>query len=196
MNSIHSPVVFSVIYLTAFMAMAVMSIVLSVVTLNIHHGGSDMRLPRWLRLIVFHGLARITCAGKLVTPYNVEVRVHRCSSTDRRSATHGNAPSRHFDRNHDGASVLLDGSSQDSGVKDRDASLIDSSNTPILYEILRELKSITSRLAADDELSFIAEEWRIAARLVDRFFIMVYVIVNCVVTVGCLTSAIVGGQLS
>ncbi|XP_064643455.1 acetylcholine receptor subunit alpha-like [Lineus longissimus] len=157
-NSSETPYI--VIYLTTLMATTGFTTLMSVVVLNIHHTGIERKFSPKVRFLIFNVLGRVT-------------RYCRYAPTDQ-------------------SSMYCDGvSAQEMPVKKPTA----LNNSPALTEgnqnkevigllqaILEETKALNERKDRKDKDTEAADEWKEAAKIVDRFLMLVYFLSIVIIT--------------
>ncbi|XP_074647547.1 neuronal acetylcholine receptor subunit alpha-9-like [Tubulanus polymorphus] len=171
-----------VIYVTLLMAMAIISTIVSVLVLNVHHQHDEgSAVPNWARNIVFRCMAPIVCAKKLVKPF-VQGSLHTTRITPQTDILRNNGANNHPNNNKT--------------VNDKtDLKLEDVENlNDMKYDLAMRKLSVFlgdkhGGIRARSELELKAIEWRLMSRIMDRFFMFVYFILNIIIAAGCLTAA-------
>ena len=187
------------------MVMTGFSIVISVIVLDLHHHEPTAPVPRWLRKLVFGCMARVLC---IYTPYQHEhsslfqiahgrvSRKEKCSSR-----TNGQTPEPvpvigddeeqcHMEENnidgmhegmHDGMHSLVRGL-----YDELEAIMAPRKRRPLLDEILQHLRDITSKMKRNIRREQIKEEWKMLAKIIDRFLLVMFLIAITGLTVSIL----------
>ena len=166
----------SVIYLTLIMSMTAASIVICVMVLNLHHRDNNAPVPSWLTTLSFRLLAPLVCMRK-------QVKEHDQNTSERPRSTQGltaaaqtaadnqvkahahNTTARRAPHQHE--------SSFTRDVKRR------ARRREIVVEILGHIELITWRLKEEEDEQRLHCDWMIVAKILDRFFLLVFV---CLVT--------------
>ena len=171
------------------MVMTAVSIVISVIVLDLHHHEPTHPVPRWLRYFVFGTMARIMC---MYTPYSSEIRVPasmqpRFHSSRRRSSSHYSNSRQQSQRKprcdeEDCLNVEQNGvegiNVQVRYMYDELDSIVTSQNKkrPVLEEILQHLRDITSKMKKNTRRDQIKEEWKMLAKVIDRFLLVIFLL--------------------
>ena len=169
------------IYLTMVMVMAAVSIFASVVVLDLHHQDASRAVPPWLRKLVFGYVARLLC---FLNPYKQEcMRLREVAATNsfrvkyegvNRDETNGR------ERTSSGKNGLH-------GLYDEVELLITQrKNLPMLEEILVHLREISAKMRKNIKRDHIKHEWRMLAKIIDRFLMIVFVSSILILTVSIL----------
>lgn len=180
----HVPV--AAIYLTMVMVMAAVSIFASVVVLDLHHQDSSRAVPRWLRTLVFGYVGRLLC---VFNPYRAE-----CLHLSEVAAANS------WRRKYEGVSATVDdggsvrgapggGSCRNglNGMYDELEVLISQrKNVPMIEEILLHLREISAKMRKSIKRDHIKHEWRMLAKIIDRFLMIVFVGTMLILTVSIL----------
>ena len=178
--------------MTMVMVMTAVSIVISVIVLDLHHHEPTHHVPDWLRALVFGFMARLLC---IYTPYSTERTKtaahgssrmqgrHRHSSRSSRSCTHA-----HNWACDDEQPVLTSVTSEHNGVEagvtmnvkylydELDALTTGRQKTPLLEEILQHLRGITAKIKTNIRRDAIKEEWQMLAKIIDRFLLVIFLL--------------------
>ena len=156
------------------MAMTATSILICVIVLNLHHRDPNAPVPKWLRNITYNVMAPMVCMGQ---PKRGQTVYQLCEFT--REYAHGvSSNSANPKSNHqpqDGVSAPID----ENGLYDQISSLVmqgQGKKKPLLEEVVKHLQRITAKLREKDEQESLRVEWQDVAKILDRFFLMVFVL--------------------
>ncbi|KAK2140692.1 hypothetical protein LSH36_1277g00009 [Paralvinella palmiformis] len=186
------------IYLTMVMVMTGFSIVISVIVLDLHHHEPNAPVPRWLRKLVFGCMARLLC---IFTPYQHEhssvfqiahgratkgkPHPSSCNANpqeqvvDEEEACH--LEENNIDGLNDGMHPLVRGL-----YDELEAIMAPRKSRPVLDEILQHLMDITSKMKRNIKRDQIKEEWKMLAKIIDRFLLVMFLIAITGLTVSIL----------
>ncbi|XP_064639596.1 neuronal acetylcholine receptor subunit non-alpha-2-like [Lineus longissimus] len=168
------------IYLSTLMALATISTILAVLVLNIHHTDGDVQLPPWVRTLVFKGLARIFCG-----------RTEYAEFAEERVVQHDDERTHHVfrftntlkTRGENGGLFDIPQQQEETRPTSLDAIL------NIIENMYRDMCKFYRRLEERDHMERVKREWRAAARVIDRFFIVIFLVGSTAFTVCCLLIA-------
>lgn len=176
--------------------MTAFSIVISVIVLDLHHHEPTEPPPRWLRYLVFNIMARVTCQR---TPYSNEssslfqiahgrMRQSARQSSNRSNHNHHNSVAeedeeeRIMEENHvTNLHVMMKGL-----YDDLEAVMAPKKKKPLFDEILQHLRDITTKMKRNIKREQIKEEWKMVAKVMDRFLLVVFLIAIVGLTVSIL----------
>ena len=169
------------IYLTMVMVMAAVSIFASVVVLDLHHQDATRAVPPWLRTLVFGYVARLLC---FLNPYKQEcMRLREVAATNSFRVKYEGVPREepngreHTTSSKNGLHGLYD---------ELELSITHRKNLPMLEEILVHLREITAKMRKTIKRDHIKHEWRMLAKIIDRFLMIVFVSSILILTVSIL----------
>lgn len=169
------------IYLTMVMVMAAVSIFASVVVLDLHHQDSSRTVPRWLRTLVFGYVGRLLC---VFNPYRQEcLRLSEVAAAASVRLKYEGVSS------DDGSSVRgpSGGKNGLNGLYDELEMLITQrKNLPMLEEILLHLREMSAKMRKSIKRDHVKHEWRMLAKIIDRFLMITFVGAILVLTVSIL----------
>ena len=132
------------------MGLCALSLLSTVLVLNFHHHSTDKEMPNWVRKVVFGILAKMVCQQN--------VSAAKGSDVDPMASDKELMKSLESVRSSD-------------GLKIDKKSNIDSMNE--MSEILAHLRVITSNIQNKEKDSVILDDWRTAAKIVDRFCFLI-----------------------
>ena len=155
--------IFSGIYLTCTMAITTLSMVVTVIVLNLHQV-SDKPIPPWVEKIVFLYLARMLCMHRLNTSY-----VQR--SRDRVSCQEVDVSDQHVP-----ASLTV----QDAGTTERTATMEMQSGATD-SEVIAKIKP--QHHSANRETQDFSKDWKILADVLDRLFFCLFLLAILICTI-------------
>ena len=161
------------------MVMTAFSIVISVIVLDLHHHEPSSPVPRWVRKMVFGVMAKMLC---MKTPYQNE-------SSSLFQIAHGRlgyglaGSSSRFAHNVDdcdeedvlnennilGLHTLMKGL-----YDDLEAVMAPKKKKPLFDEILQHLRDITTKMKRNIKREQVKEEWKMIAKIVDRFLLIIF----------------------
>lgn len=161
------------IYLTMVMVMTAFSIVISVIVLDLHHHEPSSPVPRWLRRLVFGFMARILC---MKTPYGTE-------SSSLFQIAHGRLRHTHVTSAEDCDEDILEANNI-AGITavmrglydDLESVMAPKKKKPLFEEILQHLRDITTKMKRNIRREQIKEEWKMVAKVIDRFLLVIFLI--------------------
>lgn len=153
------------IYLTLIMGMTTLSILFCVVVLNLHHEEKSTPVPRWLRC-VYNAVSFLLCVRR----YDQEQRSYlfpliEVKRSLQRDVTYQREAPLPFDGMFD-SGVYTDYGRPKSAHK----------AGSVLEEILQHLRQITGRLKDSEEQDIIRLQWKMLAKMLDRFFLILFVL--------------------
>lgn len=176
------------------MVMTAISIVICVIVLDLHHHEPTHPVPNWLRRIVFRWMARVLC---MRIPFDPQL-----------SQDLDQAARRLFSRSvrRHSSSRAYPGSAEDGGLTDNGGiheqemdvavqylheeleSLVEprSRQKPVLEEILDHLREITDKMKRNILREQIKEEWRLVAKVIDRFLLIIFLLAITSLSLGIL----------
>ncbi|XP_046583796.1 neuronal acetylcholine receptor subunit alpha-10-like [Haliotis rubra] len=149
------------IYFCLSMALVTFSTVLTVLVLNVHHQGQNgVRVPRWLR--------------KLFLCSKSELQDHHIKIIPKGEL---------YQKDQNGVlkKINQNGTNGSDSPKSQEQP---SALTKVMKEQLAVLKEINSRYAQKDKDASIEEEWKKVATVMDRVFLVVFLILSVVCTLG------------
>ena len=179
------------IYLTMVMVMTAISIVISVIVLDLHHHEPTSPVPAWMGRIVFGFMARLMCMKvpgyQEQSPGVFHGRGHHTRTSYRTGSHHGTQPHHAEEEN---AFVVEDNSLHD-GINhfvknfydDLDSVIAPKKRVPLFDEILQHLREMTNRMKRNIKREQIKEEWKLLAKVLDRFLLIVFLLVITGLTV-------------
>ena len=157
------------------MVMTAFSIVISVIVLDLHHHEPSSPVPRWLRRLVFGFMARLLC---MKTPYGTE-------SSSLFQIAHGRLRQSHVATHQDecledevleanniaGITAVMRGL-----YDDLESVMAPKKKKPLFEEILQHLRDITTKMKRNIRREQIKEEWKMVAKVIDRFLLIIFLI--------------------
>ena len=180
MTKVHSMytvnITISGIYLTFIMAMTAASIVIFVVVLNLHHRDPNAPVPMWLKWLAYDVMAPLVCmTSHRVRPGPGVYQMCEFTRDFARSVPH------HEENNHTDESTLssrLD----DESICEQVSYLMKNpvKRKALLEEIIKHLRQITAKIKETDDQDLLKAEWKAVAKILDRFFLIIFV---CVVVI-------------
>ncbi len=165
------------IYLTMVMVMTAFSIVISVIVLDLHHHEPSNPPPKWLRRIVFGFMAHIIC---MRTPYqNESSSLFQIAHGKLRHPMHDTDDEEdRMEENHlPGLTHLMRGL-----YDDLETVMAPKKKKPLFEEILQHLRDITTKMKRNIKREQIKEEWKMVAKIIDRFLLVVFLIAIVMLT--------------
>lgn len=150
------------------MAMTAMSILICVIVLNLHHRDPSAPVPRWLSRLTLN-MSSLVCMRDQVRQKGVTV-YQLCELSQNHATSHahennvGGEPQSPFFEDLGGSERMNYGTSG-SGKKQI-----------LLEEILKHLRQITDKLKEKEEQGSLKAEWKEVAKIMDRFFLLVFVL--------------------
>lgn len=168
------------------------SIVISVIVLDLHHHEPFTPVPNWLKRLAFNCMARLLCT---YSPYrDMPSPVPLGSTRFNRSSTrnygnHSSLMSAGMPITDDEESVHLQQQSSDhenavdgmnnvvKGFYDELESLMaPRRKKPILEEMLQHLREITNKMRKNIKKDQIKSEWKMVAKVLDRFLLVCFLV--------------------
>ena len=157
------------------MVMTAFSIIISVIVLDLHHHEPSNPVPRWLRQLVFGCMARMLC---METPYRNE-------SSSLFQIAHGRLKQPVSDA--DNASLDEEDLAEDSHVQgmnnfmknlydDLEVVMAPKKRRPLFDEILQHMRDITTKMKRNIKREQVKEEWKMVAKVIDRFLLVIFLI--------------------
>ncbi|ELT90136.1 hypothetical protein CAPTEDRAFT_166277 [Capitella teleta] len=186
------------IYLTMVMVMTGCSIVISVIVLDLHHHEAFSPVPVWLKRIVFSCMARMLC---MHTPYtdaghqsgSMHIGQTRFNRNSTRSyGNHGTLLSAGLTTDDEESVNLQQTTTQQTqqqqdnvdgmnnvvkGFYDElEALMAPRRKKPILEEMLQHLRDITNKMRKNIKKDHIKSEWKLVAKVLDRFLLILFLV--------------------
>ncbi len=159
--------------------MTAMSILICVIVLNLHHRDPNRPVPPWLQRTVTIMTYVVCMRGRLrlrtPTVYQLcefaREQFSPDSSRDRYSGTS-------FDDYNQSTYHRDTSCPEDNGLFDHVGYFLSrgSNKRVIMEEILRHLRQICLRLKEKEEQDSLKADWKIVAKILDRFFLLVFVL--------------------
>ncbi len=194
------------IYLTMVMVMTGFSIVISVIVLDLHHHEPTSPVPRWLRRLVFGCMARLLC---IFTPFTSEHsslfqiahgRVRKEPGGCRENGTldeeehlesnNVDGLGLHHDSGGGGGGLPAGGDGMHTFVRglydELEAIMAPRKRKPLFEEILQHLRDITSKMRRNIRRDQVKEEWKMLAKIIDRFLLVMFLIAITALTISIL----------
>ena len=168
---------FTGIYLTLIMAMTATSILICVVVLNLHHRDPNAPVPRWLRHLTYNIMAPMVCMRSHINHRGSTVYQLCEFAKDYAMSVHEN----HADTDQQAPQTSL----EDNGICDQMCYLMKGSakKKVLLEEVVKHLRQITCKIKEQDEQDSLKAEWKIVAKILDRFFLILFVLLVIVSSV-------------
>ena len=171
------------------MVMTAFSIVISVIVLDLHHHEPSSPVPKWTRRLVFGVMAKVLC---MKTPYQNESSSLFQIAHGRLYGLYGPAGSSKFahpvddcdeedvlnENNIMGLHTLMKGL-----YDDLEAVMAPKKKKPLFGEILQHLRDITTKMKRNIKKEQVKEEWKMIAKIVDRFLLIIFMIAIITLTV-------------
>ena len=193
------------------MAMTAMSILICVIVLNLHHRDPNSPVPTWLRRLTHRIMAPLVCMQSLTrnvkivsnkscnnVPMSATVyQMHDCSRTGYKMAMHADTTvfdGEYSDELNPGNHINSIGkpnstSHADNGFN-RSRSHADEEDTdnttqksPLLEEVVRHLRRMTSKMKEREDQEALKNDWKLAAKILDRFFLVLMTLFALVASV-------------
>lgn len=179
------------IYLATFLAITTTSILTTVIVLHIHHMG-DRKVPRFVRKLVFDGLARMLCMNNLCQKYGTS-RCHGKNSPMETSLTstllsssrnpslirdpHRSRPSPQDRRRPhiSNGKVVIGMKKSLSETEDKMVQQVMVQRNYVLDEILMHIKAFTQERFSNEQQAETKQEWIAVAKVLDRFFMCMFI---------------------
>jgi len=158
------------------MGMTALSILFCVVVLNLHHEEKNTPVPHWLRC-VYNYVAFVLC----MRHYNSGQRASLFPLIDVKQSLRRNNMS--YRRQ---APLPFDGLLESSMYSDDGRSTTNHKAGSAMEEILQHLRQVTGRLKESEEQDIIRLQWKMLAKLLDRFFLILFVLLVVVSSLGLL----------
>ena len=169
------------IYLTMVMVMTGISIVISVIVLDLHHHEATTPVPKWLRRLVFGCMGRLMCVYASVQHENSSV--FQIAHGKLRKTCEGSGEEEERLAEHmDGYNSVVKGLFYD----DLEAIMAPRRRKPMLEEILQHLRDITTKMKRNIKRDQVKEEWKLLAKIIDRFLLVIFLLAITTLTVSIL----------
>ena len=159
--------------------MTATSILICVVVLNLHHRDPSAPAPKWLKNLTYNVLAPLVCM-KSREPKKGKTVYQLCEFT--RDYAMGTALNDNYTEYHttniDSSATPMNHTSslEDNGFNDQMYYLLKSGRKKVLLEeVVQHLRKITFKIKEKDEQESLKSEWKNVAKILDRFFLMVFV---------------------
>ncbi len=171
------------------MVMTAFSIVISVIVLDLHHHEPSSPVPRWMRRLVFGFMAKLLC---MKTPYQNESSslfqiAHgrlRLPGAPPPKLVHQNAADDCDDDDLLNENNIVGLHSLMRGLyDDLEAVMAPKKKKPLFDEILQHLRDITTKMKRNIKREQVQEEWKMVAKIVDRFLLIIFMIAIITLTV-------------
>ncbi|XP_064652266.1 neuronal acetylcholine receptor subunit alpha-10-like [Lineus longissimus] len=174
-RAFHStPVI--LIYLSTLMGMATISTAQAVFVLNIHHMDGDTAMPTWFRRFVFCYLTKMICRRRDFSDFMPENVVHCEQDGINRTDYHN---------------CILHKTRENGGIyeiaEERSGKL--DGIFRVLELMYKDMCKFYKRIEERDSSERMRREWKAAAKVIDRCFILVYFFVSTAFTFSCLVIA-------
>ena len=168
------------------MVMTAFSIVISVIVLDLHHHEPSSPVPRWTRKLVFGVMAKILC---MKTPYQNETsslfqiahgRLYGPPGTSKFAQNVDDCDEEDVlnENNIMGIHTLMRGL-----YDDLEAVMAPRKKRPLFDEILQHLRDITTKMKRNIKRDQVKEEWKMVAKIVDRFLLIIFMFAIITLTV-------------
>ena len=153
------------------MGMTALSILFCVIVLNLHHEEKNTPVPRWLRYI-YNAIAFVLC--------------FRHYGDEQRESMFPLAEMKHsLPRTFTIQAPFTFGGMFESVMYSGEGKSGHKANSE-LEEILHHLRQITGRLKDSEEQDAIRLQWKMLSKMLDRFFLILFVLLVVVSTIGLL----------
>ena len=180
MKKCHYFLLISGIYLTLIMAMTATSILICVLVLNLHYRDPSAPVPNWLRNLAYNVMAPLVCTKNRAKKKGQTV-YQLCEFTRDYAigtALNNDSHNEFHTTNLDSSTTPLHHTSslEDNGINDQVMYLLRSGRKKVmLEEVVQHLRKITFKTKEKDEQETLKAEWKNVAKILDRFFLMVFV---------------------
>ena len=159
------------IYLTMIMATTALSIGICVIILNIHHRYVTTAVPRWLHHVTHNILAPALRMRKQTSAV-----VRRLSSvSDRYVSVDRRRRSAAVHRVDHGSVLLL--ACQLGQIHSPNDACAREDSVAVMNSILGQLTKLTRRMEDNDDIETLKCDWKMVAKVLDRFFLIFFVVV-------------------
>lgn len=163
------------------MVMTGISIVISVIVLDLHHHDATSPVPKWLRRLVFGCMGRLLCVYTSIQHENSSV--FQIAHGKLRKACEGSGEEEErLAENMDGMNNVVKSMIYD----DLEAIMAPRKRKPVLEEILQHLRDITTKMKRNIKRDQVKEEWKLLAKIIDRFLLVIFLLAITTLTVSIL----------
>ena len=167
------------------MSLTSFSIMLTICILQIHHvGPRQRRMPAWLRTFAFEHLARFLCMRSIVHNFLKEVRIEDAF------AKFFPRPATNFSTPDIMCSYVMELAQRTSAQNQtRNGSFNGSTHkakSELENMITDQMKKTAKFRRQKEEQTYIGDEWRLLAIILDRLFFWVYSVITLISTIGIL----------
>jgi hypothetical protein len=161
------------------MALTTITTILAVLVLNIHYVDGDTQLRPWVRKLVFKYLARVFCG-----------RADYAEFAEERVVQHDEERTHHaFRLAASRKSRGENGGLFDIPQQEETRSTTIDAILNVTENMYRDMCKYYRRLEDRDHIDRVKREWRAAARVIDRFFLVIFFVGSTSFTVSCLLIA-------
>ncbi len=162
------------------MAMTATSILICVVVLNLHHRDPSAPVPTWLRRLSYNVLAPLVCMRSPPQPKKPDSVLRLCEFTGKFAVgTSFNETEKEGVGTGFESNTLLNrtpSSFDDNGINEQRMHLLKSGKKKVmLEEVVQHLRKITDKIKEKDNEKTVKADWKNVAKILDRFFLMVFV---------------------
>lgn len=179
------------IYLATFLAITTTSILTTVIVLHVHHMG-NREVPRFVKKLVFDGLARMLCMNNLCDKYGTSKCYGRSTpmeasltstvlSSSRNPSlirdVHRPRPSPQDRRKPpiNNGKVVVGMKKSLSETEDKMVQQVMVQRNYVLDEILMHIKAFTQERISNEQQAETKQEWIAVAKVLDRFFMCMFI---------------------
>lgn len=178
--------------------MTATSILVCVIVLNLHHRDPNAPVPTWLNRIAYNILAPMLCMKSQKVTKKGKTLYQLCEFTQgfaigtalnadidqsENSSVHTDAPSGYSSQISSGyGHVFSDASTynhqpaDENGYNEQMLYLMKTGKKKVmLEEVVKHLRNITQKIREKDEQEVLKTQWKSVAKILDRFFLMVFV---------------------
>lgn len=152
------------------MVMTALSIVISVVILDLHHHEPNRPVPDWLRRIVFGILSRLMFID---TPYKNEPTSSFFRQKKKNLVKKRMKSSIEGDHESEDINRPKNNSLNDDCLE---ISLLMKKKFYLFEEILLHLREITAKMRKNIKREQLNEEWKMVAKIIDRFLLLIFLL--------------------
>lgn len=159
------------------MAMTATSILICVVVLNLHHRDPNAPVPRWLRHLTYNIMAPMVCMRSHTNTRGSTVYQLCEFAKDYAMTLHENHSDQ--DQREQQQQQTAQTSLDDNGICDHMCYIMKGSAKKkiLLEEVVKHLRQITCKIKEQDEQDSLKAEWKIVAKILDRFFLILFILI-------------------
>ena len=170
------------------MGLSTVTVLTSVLVLYLHHRGSVMRVPGWLRFAAFRVISRMLCMH--LPPLRLIMKELRAEQAKHAFLGDQKTSKQSKDVASNMEMSLLDDDSKEKPSKETAGADTADDCPPFLRQLrveisnlTGELKVLTNGIRKKEEDKLISEEWQAVARVIDRllFWIVLIILVSSLI---------------